>query len=84
MLVLLSLSLTGVLRYFRSPLRALGGPVWQERDAAVAGLEAAEQEKESSKTRLKDLFAKYKAVQAVRGRETEWRALPPLVWPRLL
>lgn len=38
----------------------------QERDAAVASLETAEHEKETSKTRLKELFVKYKGVQAVR------------------
>lgn len=40
--------------------------VRQERDAAVASVEAAEQERDTSKTRLKDLFVKYKAVQAVK------------------
>ncbi|CAN0237175.1 unnamed protein product, partial [Scytosiphon promiscuus] len=38
-----------------------------ERDAAKAGLEAAEEERDNGKTRLKELFAKYKTVQAVRG-----------------
>lgn len=35
----------------------------------MASLKTAEQERDTSKTRLKDLFVKYKAVQAVRGDE---------------
>lgn len=37
----------------------------QERDAAAAGLEAAEKDRDSNKARLRDLVVKYKSVQAV-------------------